>query len=154
RDVLGPDDDLDSFWMSRWGAVVAFVAIDALAAEVEQLGASTDFNARIDEVRLSMARILGKTPEIARQAVDSNRVWRRFVGSVGFRGTTGSVKVFDVRERDRRGSDELAAYDVDLPTFFARAQLAPGTESRPRPVIVGYQKKRSLHLDVPNATAQ
>jgi hypothetical protein len=45
-------------------------------------------------------------------------------------------------------------YEIDLPSFFARAKLAAGTEQRAKPIVVGYVKKRSLHLEASLKTAQ
>jgi len=42
--------------------------------------------------------------------------------AIGFRGGPGSVEVYDVRERDRRGSDDLATYELDLVTFLRIAR--------------------------------
>jgi CRISPR-associated endonuclease/helicase Cas3 len=146
-DILAADDDLESFVTSRWGGVVAFAALGALAGEVARLGGSPEFEARLQAVERTMVEVLGTTSEAAKLAVDNPKVWKRLAGAVGFRGGAGSVEVFDVRERDRRESSDLARYEVDLPTFFARARLALGTETRATPVVVGYGKKLPLHLD-------
>jgi hypothetical protein len=142
--VLAQDDDLAGFAASPWGFVVANATFRALEARGRELVAPKEFFDRVAEVRNGFVAALG-VAERRPGEVASRKVRDRLAAASTFRGDVGSVEVFDVRERDRRGTDELARYDLDLCLFYKRAcwQGAPGDGN---PLITGYSKPRPLSL--------
>ena len=143
-DVLAQDDDLAGFATSPWGFVVADATFKALEMEGKKLHAPDDFFHRVAKVRDVFVAALGVAPPRPGEVV-SRKVAGRLAAATTFRGDVGSVEVYDVRERDRRGSDDLARYDLDLCLFYRRAcwQGSPGDGA---PLITGYCKPRRLSL--------
>jgi DEAD/DEAH box helicase len=142
--VLAQDDDLAGFATSPWGFVVADATFRALEAKGRELVAPKEFFDRVAEVRNGFVAALGVAQARPGEVV-SRKVRDRLAAASTFRGDVGSVEVYDVRERDRRGTDELARYDLDLCLFYRRAcwQGAPDDGD---PLISGYSKPRPLSL--------
>jgi hypothetical protein len=142
--VLAQDDDLADFATSPWGFVVADSTFRALEGKGRKLAAPGEFFDRIVKVRDAFVAALGVAKSRPGEVV-SRKVRDRLAAASTFRGDVGSVEVYDVRERDRRGTDELARYDLDLCLFYRRAcwQGAPGDGD---PLISGYSKPRPLSL--------
>jgi len=61
--------------------------------------------------------------------------------------------VLDKREEQRRGSADLAIYEIDLVTFYRRAQWRGTPVTGQRPFVVGYSKPRRVALSLNMASA-
>ena len=70
----------------------------------------------------------------------------RLRDAVGFRNGEGTVEVFDVPEKRRRGRADLARYEVDLATFYRRAVWRGTPDTDRRPLVVGYGKPRRVAI--------
>jgi hypothetical protein len=141
-----PDErDLAGFVSSAFGRAVADAIFDALTDWGHSRKVPDPFFLEVETARSALLTQLGiaaaPAPTVVPRAVRS-----RLSSAIGFRGGSGSVEVFDVRERDRRGSDELAVYEVELPLFYRRAQWQGEARPGARPLIVGFGKPRKLGL--------
>ena len=145
--VVSETDDAvgDNFALSPWGGAVRKAAFAALRQRGKANNAGERFDERVQEADEQLQVALGN---VSRPGLMSRAAQSRLVESVGFRGGSGSVEVFDVREKQRRSDPALAAYDVDLATFYSRAMWKEKGNSR-RPTVVGYAgKRRRLSLNL------
>ncbi len=150
-EVLSQDDDLAGFPTSPWGYVVADATFKALELQGKKLHAPDVFFDALARAKVLFVSALGVVPPRPGELV-SRKVAGRLATTSTFRGDVGSVSVFDVRERDRRGSNDLARYDLDLCTFYGRAcwQDSAGGDT---PLITDYGKRRPLALVLNMASA-
>jgi CRISPR-associated helicase Cas3 len=149
--VLEADDDLtDQFALSPWGGAVRSAALMALRKRGRKMGAGGAFEDRMTKAEGRLDAALGKA---TRPGLLSRAAQARLAEESGFRGGAGSVEVFDVREEHRRGDAKLAVYEIDLASFYARAQWQGAPPARTRPVITGYAKPRRLGLTLAGTTA-
>jgi CRISPR-associated helicase Cas3 len=151
RKILGDDDDLADFLFSPWGWAVAKAAFDALRSFALRYE-SDDLAATADRAETDFAAKLfqGQPPDLSGSL--SRAVRRALRSSMGFRGNNGSVEVFDVRERDRRGTAELATYEVDLATFYRRGRWQDTRRTSTRPVILGWGSSREVFITLQGIT--
>lgn len=149
RDALPSDDDLAGFALSPWGNLLAGAVLDSLLARGKALGGGAKFEGSIEAAR---ARLAGLFSGAEAAKVDS-KILEQFKKNACFRNAHGSVEVFDVREKERRGSADLASFDVDLPTFFRRANWAADADTNARPVVLAWTKPKKLHLALTSRTA-
>lgn len=150
--VLGADDDLPMFPTSPFGRVVAAAAFDALRERGRDIAAPDALFSAIDDAERALFEQLDvrKLPPLD---LMSRAARARLRGSVGFRGGEGTVEVFDVREKQRRASTDLATYEVDLATFFRRAEWRGTPDTGKRPLVVGYSKPRHVAVSLNMASA-
>lgn len=144
--LLGDDDELSEFVLSPWGAAVAAASFDALRSFATKRGngellVTVQSAEREIGVKLFANQLLLLTETVSHAV-------RRTLRNSLFRGTGGAIEVFDVRERMRRGSAELARYEVDLPTFYRRARWeeTSGVSSNPTVRAWGSPRRVSLTL--------
>jgi hypothetical protein len=142
--ALPVDDELDGFACSGWASLVLGATFGALRTRFA--GQSDELARRLDVIEAALrSRLgLGAIPAEMRELV-SRRVESALANGVGFRGGIGSVEVFDVRERSRRGDPDAASYEVDIPTFLRRASWERWRPGRP-PVVTGWSARRTLSL--------
>lgn len=150
RQVLGEDDDLGDFVRSPWGAAVARSVFDALRVFAKKHG-SADLMATIDEAEREISTKLFGSEQLSPTETVSRTVRRALRESL-FRGTSGIVEVFDVREKVRRGATELACYEVDLPTFYRRARWEGTSGTGNRPVIRAWGSPRKVSVALRGVT--
>jgi len=144
--VLQGDDDLVRFTTSPFGKAVVDSTFGALRAQGKRLGAPAAFEAAVAGAQDRLERALALT-SFPPASLMSRAARTRLRDACGFRGGGGSVEVFDVLERDRRGDARLASYEVELSTFYRRAQFS-GRTPKGRPVVAGYGKPRRLALSI------
>jgi len=143
--VLGNDDDLADFAFSPWGWATVKAALDALRSFATRYGSDElAVTANRAEADLAARLFHSQPPDLSRFLIRAVR--RALQNSIGFRGNSGSVEVFDIRERDRRGDTELAKYEVDLATFYRRARWQDTPRSATRPVIRGWGSPRKASI--------
>jgi CRISPR-associated helicase Cas3 len=148
--LLTSDDDLTAFATSPFAGAVAAAAFDALCDRARSLGAPDEFFTRVLAAHDSLRSQLG-TQELPPLELMSRAARARLRSSVGFRGGEGTVEVFDVRERGRRGRADLAVYELDLATFFQRAVWSNAPDGSCRPAVTGYGERRHLALSLNTA---
>lgn len=148
--VLAADDDLAGFASSPYGWAVVRGALDALRRQASALAAPEHFGSILGDVESKLRASLNATSDTA---IGSRAVRARLAQSIGFRGSLGSVTVHDVQEERRRGSRELAVYEVDLPAFYRRARCQGGPKPGKLPVVLGYGAPRTLRLFLSMKTA-
>lgn len=151
RAILDDDDDLADFLFSPWGWAVAKAAFDSLRSFAKR-NKSDDLAAIAGRAEADLAGKLfgGQPPQLSHFL--SRAVRRALQTSIGFRGNNGSLEVFDVRERDRRGNAELATYEVDLATFYRRARWQDTLRTPTRPVILGWGSSRKVFITLQGIT--
>lgn len=145
------DDDLIDFLFSPWGAAVANATFDALRSfaskhKSEVLAATVadaeaDFYTKLFE---------NQVPDLSQSL--SRAVRGKLQSTIGFRGGSGSVEVFDVRERERRGASNLACFEVDLDTFYRRARWKNRSRTSMRPVVVSWGSPKNCSLTLRGIT--
>lgn len=151
--VLRNDDDLGGFALSSWAQLVISASLGALRSRFLDRPGADELGRRLEIVERTLLDRLGLTTISADvRTLVSRRVESQLASSVGFRGGVGSVEVFDKREERRRGSPNLARYEVDLPTFFKRATWHAWDATRP-PLVVGWSERRRLSLRVTGSDA-
>jgi hypothetical protein len=148
RVLRDDNDDLGGFAESPWALLVISACMGALRARFAGGPGSDELGRRLDAAegvlcdRLSLTAVSHDVRELV-----SRRVEGELGVSVGFRGGVGSVEVFDKREERRRGAQDLARYEVDLPTFFKRASWQSWDPKKP-PLVIGWNGNRRLSLRV------
>ncbi len=150
--VLATDDGLQMFATSPFARAVAAAAFEALRDRGRATTAPDAFFSAIDRAETALFDQLDLR-ELPPLELMSRATRRRLRDSVGFRGGEGTVEVFDVREEHRRGSADLATYEVDLATFFRRAQWRGTPVRGRRPLVVGYSKPRRVAVSLNMASA-
>ena len=142
--LLGEDDELSDFVVSPWGAAVALAVFDTLRSFATKHG-NPDLMAMIQDAQRELgARLFGSDQLIPTGTV--SRAVRRTLQESVFRGTSGAVEVFDIREKARRGAAELARYEVDLATFYRRARWEDLSEAETCPVVRAWGTPRTVSL--------
>lgn len=148
--LLSEDDELSDFVVSPWGAVAARSTFDALRAFAEKHG-SSDLLARIQDAERELGTKLFASDQDGLSGTVTRAVRRTLRESV-FRGASGSVEVFDIRERQRRGTAKLAYYEVDLATFYRRARWDEASGTSACPVVHGWGSPRRVSLTLRGVT--
>lgn len=143
--VLAGDDDLPSFPQSPFARAVAAAAFGALRERGSKLEAPEAFFSAIDDAERALFDQLD-VHELPPLELMSRGARARLRDSVGFRGGEGTVEIFDVPEKRRRGSADLARYEVDLATFFRRAEWRGTPDTSRHPLVVGYRKPRRVAI--------
>src|SRR5581483_11354095 len=150
--LLPLDNDLQGFVTSEYGRCVVDAAFEALETRGRELRAPDVFFQKVDSARLAFVTRVGMAAPPSSDRI-SRAARRRLAAAISFRGGAGSVEVFDRRERQRRGADDLAHYDIELPQFYRRAEWVGSPKPGACPIIVGFRKPRSLALSLRMATA-
>lgn len=150
RRILEPEEGLGGFALSSFGWAVARAALDGLRTRAFEMGAPEMFNRKVDQIERTLRERLW--PILHSEQI-SRAVQTRLATVPWFRGGPGSVKVFDDQECHRRGSKELAEYEVELPVFFRCAVVRGSPKPGRSPVVAGYEKPRKLSLSLRARTA-
>jgi CRISPR-associated helicase Cas3 len=131
-------------WFARTpsGLFVVVAAAEGLAS------GSAEARTAVDRIVAAYAEKLEGAEALARARRWLRTRWaRRYRDHLAFRGGAGSIQVFDLRERDRRGSDDLARYEADALTLLERANLVTELQDADgdiRAVVRGYGRRRSV----------
>lgn len=148
--LLGEEDELSDFVSSPWGVLVALAVFDALRSFARKYGGG-DLMTTIEGAEREVATRLFGSERLVLTATVSRAVRRTLQESM-FRGVSGVVEVFDVRERARRGAAELARYEVDLVTFYRRARWKDPSVTPTYPVVHAWGNPRKVSLALRGVT--